>query len=952
MSAVKQKLLSLRHTCYKNGYIFAAFLIPVLLMTACYAVFGASPVGNEHSVLALDLNAQYVFYFDYIHDVIRNGESLMYSWSRNLSGEFFGIIGYYLASPFNIIVWLFPREMITEGLFFMMLAKFGACGVTFAIFAHKSMKLSKAVSAIFAPLYAMCAYMVVQTMDPMWLDCVIALPLVCFGIDSLIRENRFRLLAGSLVYCFVANFYIGFMIAIFAVLYFLCRFFSLCEYKEAKARTIALRFAGKGSLFAISGIASALMSAFMLLPVYNSLQNGKFTFTNPDYSLKNNFEIADIFTKLFPNTYDTVRMEGMPFIYCGSIALILAAVYFCCADIPFKRKLGSGVLLGTLAVSMYVRPVDMLWHGGQMPNWLPYRYSFIISFLIVAMAAYAFEKLDGIKRKYLGIITTAYILLIIYIEAQDTVITALDDGGREVFDGITVALPAIFFIAAAGICVYALKRFANTKRLTKTAAVILASVICAELCFNATNTLEKMHKDIVFSTRESYLDVILPLREKVEQIKENDDGFYRIEKNFFRSVNDPMAVNMYGLSHSSSTLNQKAIDMLGYFGFTSNGHYSRFSGNTPLTCDIFGVRYVLSCPDNNTSNIYSADDITAELNAGALPIGYLTSSDIMSLELVRYKPFENQNSVLSAMSGDYGEYFTLFEPDGEPVAKNCTKGNFEGGHIGFTNATGDASVTYNLTVPKSGKVYMYLPTDYQREVYYYVNDSYKGVCFESDNHNIKLLGEFSEGDEIELRLDLKKSDLYYKQPQFAVFDETAEQNAVALLAEKNRDTVVTKNSSTDITFEVTAGESDVLFTTIPAEKGWSVYVDGEQVNYETAFNIELETGEDENGNPITEKQGTLIAIPLSQGYHKVELKFFTAGLSLGFILTAVGIILFVGMIFVYLRLKKPVKLAADTNALTEDNADDTDNSDGAAENADDKDCFADIPDDKDNGAES
>ena len=94
--------------------------------------FDIYPFG-EKSVLSLDLNAQYVFYFDYVHDVIGNGESLMYSWSRNLSGEFMGIIGSSLASPFNILVWIFPRSMITEGLLTMMLAKFGACGVTFAL---------------------------------------------------------------------------------------------------------------------------------------------------------------------------------------------------------------------------------------------------------------------------------------------------------------------------------------------------------------------------------------------------------------------------------------------------------------------------------------------------------------------------------------------------------------------------------------------------------------------------------------------------------------------------------------------------------------------------------------------------------------------------------------------------------------------------------------------------
>ena len=30
-----------------------------------------------------------------------------------------------------------------------------------------------------------------------------------------------------------------------------------------------------------------------------------------------------------------------------------------------------GLLAAALFTSMYIRPVDMMWHGGQMPNWLP-----------------------------------------------------------------------------------------------------------------------------------------------------------------------------------------------------------------------------------------------------------------------------------------------------------------------------------------------------------------------------------------------------------------------------------------------------------------------------------------------------------------------------------------------------------------------------------------------------
>lgn len=897
-------MLSLRHLCYRNGYLFAAFLIPVILMGIAYVTFDIYPFG-ERSVLSLDLNAQYVFYYDYVHDVIGKGESLMYSWSRNLSGEFMGIIGYYLASPFNILVWIFPRSMITEGLLTMILAKFGACGVTFALFAHKSQKLSKTTAAIFAPMYAMCAYMVVQTMNPMWLDCVIALPLICWGIDSLIKENRFRLLVLSLVYAFVSNFYIGFMVAIFSVLYFICRYFSLETYTGNTGAGIVKKFVTKGAFFGVCGIVSAMMSAFMILPVYNSLQNGKFSFTEPDYSLATNFDIVDIARKLFPNTYDTVRMEGLPFIFCGSLALVLAAGFFCCKAFHFKKKLAAGTLIGLLIVSMYIRPVDMMWHGGQMPNWLPYRYSFMLSFVIVALAAHCFEQLKEVRVRTIGTITLSYIALIIYIEAQDTFITTLGSEGREVFDGITVALPAIVFMAVAGIAVFAVRHYGG-KNASKTGVILVTAVICAELCFNTTNTLTKMHQDITFSTRDSYLSVILPLREKVEEIKEQDDGFYRIEKNFFRSVNDPMAVNMYGLSHSSSTLNARAIDMLGYFGFTSNGHYSRFSGNTPLTCDIFGVKYILDCPGESTANIKSADDITVTENKDALPIGYLVNSKVSSLELSEYDVFDNQDKLLNAMTGGNREFFTVFSADGEPYAENCKKGSFENSHIGFTEATGEASVSYTITVPKSGEVYMFLPTDYQREASLYVNGTYKGICFESDNHNIKDLGKFEKDEKVTVKLVLKKSDLYFREPQFAVYNEDAESAAIAQMWEKNADTTVEKVSQTDIRFTVNAKSGDMLFTTIPAEKGWTVYVDGVKTDYGTALN------------------DALMTVELSEGEHVVEFKFFAAGLGTGLILTVAGTVIFVGMILIYLRIKKPVKLSKAVNRAADIDNSETD----------------------------
>lgn len=66
------------------------------------------------------------------------------------------------------------------------------------------------------------------------------------------------------------------------------------------------------------------------------------------------------------------------------------------------KKAGYALLAGVLFFCMYIRPVDMVWHGFQMPNWLPFRYSFTFSFVLLCMAAETFKSLKGIKLTAIG----------------------------------------------------------------------------------------------------------------------------------------------------------------------------------------------------------------------------------------------------------------------------------------------------------------------------------------------------------------------------------------------------------------------------------------------------------------------------------------------------------------------------------------------------------------------
>lgn len=898
-------LLRAWQSVQRNYAYYLSFLLPVLILFAAYMLFRVWPFG-ERSVLSLDLNAQYVYYYDYMYDVFAGEESLFYSWSRNLSGEFMGIIGYYLASPFNLLVWIWDRAWITEGLLTMMLAKAGSCALAMAFLLKKHRGYSDVTTLAFSVMYALCGFFVVQTMDPMWLDGLIALPLVVMGVERICDKRRFKLYVLSLVYVFVANFYIGYMVGIFSALYFV---YYLASGKSSNK--CFREYRGSVLLYFFSSLSAILMSAFMIMPVYKSLSNGKFEFSKPDYSIVENFDISEIFIKLFPTTYDTVRMEGMPALYAGTIALVLAVIYFISRRISARERISGAVLIGVLVLCMYIRPVDMMWHGGQMPNWLPYRYSFVISFLLVLFGAQAFDKIRSVRGKSFG---TAFVVLLCMLLFAD-----LNNDSWDYDQVLTFAVPLIV-LAVACIMAYVYKNYRDTKGMK----IGIIALVCAECLLNTTVTLYQMHKDIVFSTRASYRFDIPVTREVTEQVHDYDDGFYRMEKTFHRCVNDPIALQMYGMSHSSSTLNSKAITLLKQLGFSSREHYTRYDGATVLTDDIFGVKYLLAkdartIPYTDTIGISSnaekpADVITVYENTDALPMVYLAADDVLSLNVDNYaitaaelaeaaesqtslteieQPFWLQNEFARTLIGN-PELEDIFRPvfDLEFDSENIRSGSTTDAHHSYRKKDEDSEawIKYNITMHEDGPVYMYLPTKYERETQLYINGEYRGNYYLYENYSIEYLGTYSAGDSFEVKLKLLEDAVYFKEAQFYCADMNLLSQFNEAVRTRNSATTLARTSGDTLELTVNAPEDGVLFTTIPAEEGWTALVDGKEVKWTTIMD------------------GALIAVPVSAGEHTIVLDFFPAGMKLGLLLTGIGAVMF-ALIIVVLRLEKKKQAA-------------------------------------------
>ena len=221
----KDGLLKCKRKCTnifsEYWYILIAALIPAVLVYLMYLARGLYPFGNG-CVLVLDLNGQYVYFFEALRNFVVNGDtSIIYSFSRALGGEFMGIYEYYIASPFSYLVCLFPEDRMCEALLFMFMVKAAFCAGTMAFYLHQSEKRINRIGIIaFSVMYALMSYCITQQNNTMWIDAVIWFPLVMYGIEQLIKYGKYKVFVVFLTLTVVSNYYIGYMVCIAVAIYF------------------------------------------------------------------------------------------------------------------------------------------------------------------------------------------------------------------------------------------------------------------------------------------------------------------------------------------------------------------------------------------------------------------------------------------------------------------------------------------------------------------------------------------------------------------------------------------------------------------------------------------------------------------------------------------------------------------------------------------------------------
>lgn len=866
--------------------LLLCFLTPALVLLFAFSAYGMAPFG-EKSIMIMDMSGQYSEFYIGLRHFGKMG-NMFFSWSKTLGTSYIGVFAYYLSSPLSFLTLLSSEANMPIFLLFLTVLKIGLCGMTFGIYLMYMFKRRDFSVVLFSLFYGLMSYNIVYSMCLMWIDGVIWLPIILIGIEELLKKGKRKLLATSLFCVFISTYYISYMIGAFSCIYLVYRYLS--HYSdEMPVKRLIIYFTKLIS----SALIAALLGAWFLIPTLVSLFDGKIGGANYTPQGNINFELKNLVSKLFLGSYDSITNSGMPFIYCGIVVTILFIGYFFIRSVSVKEKASTFLVASYLLASMYFINLDVAWHIFQFPNWFPYRYSFVFLFFMIFTAYKAFDSIKDLSKAFfvtfplVSIMVAQLVLKIRYRYLDEERIT------------LTVKL-LVFYI----FCLLAINLIKHVKEkegfddsvkryaiafLTLTMLVISSYELYKHSIYMLKG-LDKAHHYEDIKPYQEYRNAVNKLLEEAKSQKGKHD-FYRVTKNFSRSINEPISFGYSGIDHYSSAYNRVVNDTLRTLGFSSAYLWITGYGSTIVTDTILNIEYLMSISPvtkryeklktiENISlyrkpedrNIYGEPkDLSIYRNPIALPVAFMADSELLRKKLKAPNMFAAQNLFLSHLVGEnincferitperYGKYSYPKEDDDYVYMKSGSEG----------------IVSYYFIAEKDMELYAYFPfNNNHTNCSVYVNDVYVANLYYGQYDCAHFLGSFKKGDEARIDLIFKSTYLNTRGNMFYALDY----DKFASICDEFREESLKVDyfDGNEIKGTVSAKDNGTLFTSIPYDKGWSVYVDGKKVK--------------------THKYSdTFLCIEVPKGEHEIIFKFTHVGFVPGLILsitTLLGIITF------------------------------------------------------------
>ena len=802
------------HILRPGDSLLAAFFVPVLVLVVIFAQRGIFPFGEE-CFLRTDMYHQYAPFFSEFQYKLTHEGSLLYSWDIGMGVNFSALYAYYLASPMNWLVALCPRQFLIEFMTVLIVIKTGLSGLFFTWYLRKHTGTREFGSCFFGIFYALSGYMAAYSWNIMWLDCILLFPVILFGLERLVKEKKGMVYCIALGLSILSNYYISIMICIFMVIYAAVL---VILYPPKKGK----EFAATAGRFTLYSLLAGGLAAVVLLPEIYALQataSGNFDFPK---TVSSYFSIFDMIARHMGNVQTEIGLDHWPNIYCGVAVLMLLLLYLGNKNIKIKEKAVYFSLLLFFYASFSVNVLNFIWHGFHYPNSLPCRQSFIYIALVLVMCYKAYLELKNTPWKH---------IVMAFWGAAAFVILAEKLVDNEEQFHFAVFYAAILFLALYTGCIY----LYHSRKWCRDGVLlaVLGLVFCESAVNMAVTSIPTTSRTAYVKDNEDTMLLADSIRSSV---------FYRIEKGESRTKNDGAWMNFPSASLFSSVASAAMSDFFKSVGCESSTNAYSVKGSTPFIDALFATRYGIY-PDQQP-----ADGLKEQIgrqgsmwfyeNKYTLPVGFVMPQDMeTNWVLDSGNPANVQNDLSSVL----GVSNLLVPAEGVSEGKKLT-----------------------FTADASGDYYVYVTNKKVEEVSAEIGE--RSLSFDNVDRGYFLeLGYLPKGQEVILQSQTDGNPAM--QAEIWRFDPEAMEEIYQCLSKSPLE--LSSWTDTGLAGSINTPEGGTMFTSIPYDKGWKIWVDGTAVS----------------GRPVFD---AFLGVDLEPGEHKIRLSYEPQGLKTGAVITGVS----------------------------------------------------------------
>ena len=619
-------------------YPALSFFVPFIGICILMIIRGFEPFGDT-SMLYSDMYHQYYPFFVSFRKALLEGDNLLYTWNIGMGMDYLGLISYYLASPLNLLSVVIPEAWTLEYFSMLMPIKLGLAGMFFSLFLRGVFHKDDPSITFFGAFYALCAWALGYQWNVMWLDTFALLPLVALGTVSLLDQRRFLLYTVTLFLSVVTNYYIGLFTCIFVLLVFIC--YEICRWKSFK------RFFADLALMALFSLLAIGMTAFLELPAFAALQTTQSSVNKFPKGFKLNIADENTWKGLFLAMKQVAGnmnggiaptfKEGLPNLYCGVITNLLAFLFLTCKQVRLRDKICSVVLLIFFNLSFIIRQLDYIWHGFHFTNMIPYRFSFLYSFVMLYMAYRAF-LVRKTFRLWQILVSLALAVGLMFLPEEKDISYWIYNGALLGLYAVALLLPLQFRLPAADASIDTIKRMCRSRRVRRLiSTIVLVFVATGEICLNLVNFGYAFTGTII----SDYPRGTKHTASMIRYMKEREAGnlFYRTETTHSQTLNDGALNDYYGISTFTSSANVRVTEFMKALGYGAKNTYNRycFEESSPVANLFLNLKYMLERQDRVEENSYFDDvhyygKVHLLENNAYLPLGFLAESQLINVD--------------------------------------------------------------------------------------------------------------------------------------------------------------------------------------------------------------------------------------------------------------------------------------------------------------------------------